>query len=419
MILSDGVFKFFQGIKKCVDLYSYRRKIPKFVNKIRLKRKIKVLFVLSDLSLWKTETLYKAMLSHPRFEPILGLTLLTCDTPSEVIRKYYNLKNYILDNGYNFLELEGSLITKIEPDITFYQQPYDNFVSTTVDYSKIIKNGGLICDIHYSFRTLAIKKKNRRLVDLPLFRYCWQIYMENQLNLEYRRLSLIKGKNFVVTGIPFQDELSKPKELFYDPWKPQEKRKKRIIYAPHHTLPNKGNWLNLSCFLDVCDFMFEIANTLSDYVQFAFKPHPFLKKKLINIWGEEKTNRYYSQWDEMTNCQLVEDSYVDLFKHSDALIHDCDSFTIEYCYMNKPAMFLIHPEQIEERFHDLNRFGQKAFSLHTLGITKKDIYSFVLSVVQENDERKPERLNFYNTSLLPPNGNSAVMNIINSILNEN
>ena len=46
--------------------------IPYKANKIREKKEIRVLFVLAELGSWKTEELYIRMLSHNRFQPILG-----------------------------------------------------------------------------------------------------------------------------------------------------------------------------------------------------------------------------------------------------------------------------------------------------------------------------------------------------------
>lgn len=416
MSISDNLFRVIQGIKNRMDLYAYRKRIPQIVTQIRSKDKIKVLFVLSDLSLWKSESLYIAMLQHPRFEPIIGLTLLTCDIPSEAIRKFNNLKIELDNKNYKYVELESKIIDELSPDISFYQQPYENVVSNTVAYPQIVKINGLLCDIHYSFRTLSVEKKNSWIVDLSHFRYCWQIYVENELNLEYGKLSLLHGANLCATGIPMQDDLIKPKELFRDPWKRQKKEKKRIIFAPHHTIPDKDNLLNLSCFLDVCDYMLEIAKTFSDEVQFAFKPHPFLKKKLINLWGKEKTQEYYEKWNALDNCQLVEDSYIELFKHSDALIHDCDSFTIEYCFIKKPILFLTKPDRITTRRNELNKFGQIAFDLHTHAYSKEEISAFVDSVISGEDPKLNEREEFYNQSLLPPQNKTATDNIISSIL---
>jgi len=416
MYIINLIAKLSSALKNRVDLYCYRKSIPKIVERVRSKDKIKVLFVLSDLSMWKTESLYLAMLRHPRFEPILGVTLLTSDLPSEVVRKYDELILYLSQNNYSYLEISSGRIDKIKPDVAFYQQPYESYIAKNVAYPQIIKNNGLICDVHYALRSLTVSRENSWIVDESLYRYCWKLFMENELNLDYGKLSIIKGKNMVATGVPWQDELMKPKKLFTDPWKPQKKRKKRIIYAPHHTLPDQGNLINLSCFLDVCDYIFEIANEFSEEVQFAFKPHPYLKRRLVNLWGEEEANAYYEKWDELENCQLVEDAYLSLFKYSDAMMHDCDSFTIEYCYMKKPVMYLISPDRVEERKSELNRFGQKAFDLHTHGFTKEDIHAFVSAVVANIDNLADKREQFYREALIPTHGKTAVDNIIESIL---
>ena len=58
-----------------IKSYIFRRiYTPTLAWHIRRKKKIQVLFVLQYLSEWKTEALYIAMLHHPRFEPILGIT---------------------------------------------------------------------------------------------------------------------------------------------------------------------------------------------------------------------------------------------------------------------------------------------------------------------------------------------------------
>ena len=63
-----------------------------------------------------------------------------------------------------------------------------------------------------------------------------------------------------------------PKDNFIDPWKEQSINKKRIIYAPHHSLSVSNSFISISCFLEVCDFMLELADKYQDKVQIAFKP---------------------------------------------------------------------------------------------------------------------------------------------------
>lgn len=397
-------------------LYHYRRHIPKLVEAVRQKEVIKVLFVLSDISLWKTEGLYEAMLLHPRFKPVLGTVVLTSDLASEAIRKYNALTDYLNKSGYPYVEICPDNINLLNPDIIFYQQPYDGFISETISFKRQAQRGALICDVHYSMRTLAIKPSNKWVIDLELYRYCWQMYMENKITAGFGKLSVVKGRNIRITGMPIQDVLSQPKECFNDPWIKQNSHKKRIIFAPHHTIPHEGNLLNLSKFLDIADDMILLVKKYKDSVQFAFKPHPFLRKKLVDVWGVEKVNAYYQFWEKSDNTQLCEGKYLDLFKYSDAMIHDCDSFTLEYCYVKKPILFLVDGADVKVREEDLNDFGKMAFGLHDKGCDVDSIERFIQSIVRDEDSKKEQRASFYDNFLLPPNHKSASDNIMDAII---
>ena len=59
------------------------------------ENEIKVLFILPNLPKWKTESLYKAMLAHPTFKPMIGVAVGTTDFPSEVINKITTLELYL------------------------------------------------------------------------------------------------------------------------------------------------------------------------------------------------------------------------------------------------------------------------------------------------------------------------------------
>lgn len=416
MLNSKSIYRSARAFLRLLILYYYRRRIPKLVKKVREKEIIKVLFVLSDVSLWKTEGLYLTMLRHPRFEPIIGTTLITADLASEAIRKYNNLIEYLDKAGYQHVEIYFGNMRIINPDIIFYQQPYDGFISEDISYYKQALRGALICNIPYFMNTLAIKNIYKWVIDLELHRYCWQMYVENKITAGVGKLSILKGKNIRITGMPIQDVLSQPKEKFNNPWIKQETNKKRIIFAPHHSIPGKESLMNLSRFLDVADIMISLATKYKDSVQFAFKPHPFLRKRLVGEWGAKKTNAYYHFWEEAENTQLCEGEYLDLFKYSDAMIHDCDSFTLEYCYVKKPVMFLVSEEGTKIREEDLNDFGKMAFDLHDKGDNAEAIEQFIQSVIRDEDNKKERRECFYKNYLLPPNRKSASDNIIEAIL---
>ena len=101
----------------------------------------------------------------------------------------------------------------------------------------------------------------------------------------------------------------------------------------------------------------------------------------------------------MENTQLEESSYIDYFLTSDAMIHDCGSFTTEYLFVNKPVMYLTHDDKFAERF---NPFGIKAFECHYRGGNMEEIEKFLSDVVLAgNDPMKEQRDNFFDQYLKP------------------
>ena len=103
-------------IKKIIGVCYLINKVHKIKN-IHKKDKIKVLFVLTELGPWKTEILYLAMLQHPRFEPVLGVTTSPEDASfRKPLEDYLNLKKYDWKNIYG-----RTISEEIQPDIIFYQ----------------------------------------------------------------------------------------------------------------------------------------------------------------------------------------------------------------------------------------------------------------------------------------------------------
>ena len=395
--------------KVCVYL-CHRVYIPFKVASLRRKRKIKVVFVLSDVSKWKTELLYRAMKEHERFEPYILVTEFLPYKDKELLVS--QLVKYLTDNKYEYTEIkENQVITDIvKPDIIFYQQQYEKSIREDLECLRNLRS--LFCFAPYGINTLDVRYfYNQRFYDLA-----WQIYSVNDLEIEgISRHMVYKGRNCLATGVPLADTLMSPDNSFTDPWKKQDRKKTRIIWAPHYSMPDSRSRFFFSTFMRYCDFMLSVAEKYKDRVQIAFKPHPWLRSKLYYLWGEEKTERYYSIWANGDNTQLVTGDYVALFKHSDAMIHDCASFTVEYLYTRKPVMYLVSDEHHEDQ---LIEFGKKAFNLHYKGWCEEDIETFISNVAEGKDGMAADRMEFYNEYLLPPNGKSVSDNIINAILGE-
>ena len=379
--------------------------LPVKVRRLRKKKRITVLFILSELGAWKTESLYLTMLSHPRFDAKL-LLVPAKETPEGVII----LRSYLDKKGYAYSEFANqglSIKKQFRSDIIFYQKPYDGVIDERFFYLNHLN--ALFCYVLYGFRN----RNYPNIRNIDFVRFIWQFYAENQKVIdESVPVFSTKAKNYINTGIPIMDKLLLEKEHFKDPWKSCGK-KKRIIYAPHHTI--FSDIYEYATFLDYCDFMLEMVEKYKDKVQWAFKPHPVLKGKLYTVWGKERTDNYYRKWEELENCQLSSGEYLDLFKHSDAMIHDSGSFKIEYLYTNNPVMFLLKTNPVNDYS---NWQTLESLELHYKGYSKEDIEGFILNVINGNDELKNKRESFVQSYLVPPYGKTACENIINAILGQ-
>ncbi len=160
--------------------------------------------------------------------------------------------------------------------------------------------------------------------------------------------------------------------------------------------------------------MWQLAQKYKDRIQFVFKPHPLLKVNLYNAesWGKKRTDEYYKLWEDGINTSIVGGEYVDLFNSSDAMIHDCASFMLEYLYQKKPVLYLAN----NNRQKDSTEAALKAYAAHYKAETEEDIDKFLQDVVLDGkDILFEERENVYENVLLPPNGKSAAENIIYDI----
>ena len=164
--------------------------------------------------------------------------------------------------------------------------------------------------------------------------------------------------------------------------------------------------------------MQQLSEEYKDKVQFAFKPHPILRYNLRNYWDDERIAEYYGKWETGSNTQLETGGYQGLFMHSDAMIHDSGSFTIEYLYAHKPVMYVVKEKANNHTDHQ-TPLGIGAFNMHYHGYSKEDIRKFVEQVIADCDPMKEQREHFFRNYLLPPHGKTASENILDAILGKN
>ena len=409
-----------KAISKQVILYRIKQvqsRYPKILSRLKEKNKVRVAFFLSLSSIWKCDKLFQLMLEDNKFDPIIVICpYILYYEKDAMMRNLKQAEEFIRSKKYpyvmtlNFETGEWLNVKKeIKPDIIFFTNPYDGI--TKKGYSILNFPNSLTCYVPYSIGDHYLLELSHNLMFHNLL---WKIFAETDAHKQFATdVALNKGSNVITTGLPgadvFLDKNYIPKNL----WKEKKKGLKKIIWAPHHTIDDGS--LSFSSFLMYSDYMLELATKYKNFVQFVFKPHPLLKPKLYvhSDWGQIKTdNYYYSLWDGMENTQLEEGEYEDLFLTSDAMIHDCGSFLIEYLYVNKPVLRTNRDDSVTDR---LNKFGIMAYNMHYHAWTKEDIEAFVKNVIEGNDEMKKARERFRQEYLLPPNNQSATNNIFNEI----
>ena len=382
------------------------------------KKKFSVLFFLQNESVWKYDSLYWLMEKSDEFEPIVVVSpfnvhlIYDKEECLNVMRKavsFAKKQNYNYLCAFDFEKKKWINIKKtLNPDIVFFTKPYKD---TLPQYHIYKFKDKLTLYAPYGICCIDIYRIN---YDLTFNNLLWKFLVETEFQKGFaEQYSLCKGDNAVVVGALATEKLIDPSYKPNDVWKPQSHSKKRIIWAPHHTVDYLFNFSN---FLVYCDLMLELAKKYEDKVQFAFKPHPVLKFKLINIWGKEKTEAYYRKWEELENTQLEQGYYMDLFKTSDAMIHDCASFTAEYLYTKKPVLFMVRDPEVLTHW---NTFGRKCFDMHYHAENIGEIENFINNVVLgEKDTMREEREKFCIEYLYPKDGVMPSQKIMD-ILKEN
>jgi hypothetical protein len=114
----------------------------------------------------------------------------------------------------------------------------------------------------------------------------------------------------------------------------------------------------------------------------------------------------------MPNTQLETGLFIDLFKTSDAMVHDCDSFQVEYLYVNKPVMFV--EQSVKQQ--NTTELRKRAMACHYIGRNMDDIRQFVERVLHGEDTMKEQRQQFFENYLLPKGGTDVALNIYNDIV---
>lgn len=348
---------------------------------IRTKSRIDIVFIIKHLSQWKYDSIYRKFKTDNRSNTLVLLLpdLESTDWEEQYEKTYEFLEEKLYDviRGFD-LKKQEYINTNLSFDIVFFSRlPNGN---DPAYIRKLLSK--FSCYIPYSIFSDNNFEAQYRPVENRLM---WRYYVPSDLHkkMAFEAAGL---NNTVVSGYPKFDKYSKNNEFINNCWKQQSKPKKKIIWSPHWTVDIDINKPYFSNFISMASLMLQIVDKYSDLVQFAFKPHPNLKKQLYDRvdWGKNKTDAYYAIWENLHNCQLEEFDYEDLFMSSDALINDSVSFMSEYLYTKKPQTLVIRDSKVVDRH--FNEFAKKVVSVLYVSKNIREIEKFIDNVVLDGND---------------------------------
>ncbi|MDY2584697.1 hypothetical protein [Helicobacter sp.] len=269
-------------------------------------------------------------------------------------------------------------------DVALFCNIYDSAVNSR--YQIVNLSQKMLCVyVPYGF-TGMLNYDFKHIIHSREYALLWKIYVENQKGLEATlQNSLIKQSSVVVTGYTKMDAIIKH-------CKTPNKRKK-IIIAPHHTMTDWKE-LQLSNFLVYYEFFLELPKIYSQ-IDFIFRPHLSVFRVLrehSNLWNNTPES-YLAKIEAIPNMTYHNaDNYLELFVQSDALIHDCGSYTAEYLYTDNPACFMGRKDTFE---HTFSPYGFEVLKHYYLAFSKEYILDFIDRVVLKGkDEMRKQRVEF-------------------------
>ena len=372
----------------------YMKRVRCLKNKIKTGKKIRVAFTVVYDSVFPAEIIYRKMLKDDLFAPVLivvpdilrGRENMMCQMKKTY--EHFSKKYEHVEVAYDFEKDEFVDYSK-RTDIVFFANPYDAMADK---YSRIkfLSEKGVL-PVYISYGMMSEYYTRNHIIDLPSLNLAWKIFADTQENFdEYSTYTKHKGRNVVLSGYAKLDNLAEVARI--------ERKRKKIIIAPHHTI--NDDVLPLSNFFEYADLFLELPKRYSN-IDFVFRPHPllFIKLKQDKFWGKEKTERYLENIQSNQNVEYQDGGdYFDTFVNSDGIIHDCASFLIEYMFTGHPPCFLLRDDNAKESI--FTELGVKCLSYYYQAFNADNIIAYLNNVVVSGDDfMKEKRDGFVNGHL--------------------
>ncbi|MBR0059934.1 MAG: hypothetical protein IJP68_00495, partial [Selenomonadaceae bacterium] len=306
--------------------------------KIRRKDKIKICFVLYEVAMWCGDDLYNFFAQDERFELAVYLCLRLDQAENEfIVKDFMNGVEQLKSRGMNVVVLREDDVDIPAQDVLIYLVPYLYRLPRAFTLEEMTMQS-LIVHIPYA---LDVVLHDNAFYSQKLFLVAWKLFFTSVAQREiYGEKSITGIPRGVCGGYPRMDHFFKdPSEFKFD-WKMARPNAKKIIWAPHHSIPD-DSLIKGATFQWNYKFLYEFAKSHPE-TSWVVKPHPNLVYQTIaaKIFPDvEAYEEYLQAWDDLPNARVYTGAYYqDVFATSDGMIHDSCSFTAEYQYANKPMI---------------------------------------------------------------------------------
>lgn len=368
-----------------------------------LSTKIKVLFLVSEVSKWKAQSLYDLLAKSESYEPLVILTLadyqhsLSDEEKRSVLKSNYEFfakKQMFCEYAIDLETLEPLELKAFNPQMVFYQQPWSIF-----ECQKPVKVSeyALTFYIPYYVQNYGhIGNECCQELHQSVFRY---YILNKQWEDDYASQFKYAAGQIKGLGHTMLDVLTANQGI--------ETNNNYIIYAPHHSL---SNFENYATFLQNGKEILEYAKQHQEF-NWVFKPHPSLKYALKEhgAMTDSEIEEYYSEWEKFAVVSNDSD-YYKLFLDSRALITDCASFLTEYFCTGKPIIHLISSRSKIKPYSSFKVILDALYGVENLD----DMYKcFEKVLVKGEDVLKEKRLETLNSCGLL--GVNAAQNIMEDL----
>ena len=242
------LFRYYADLMKGIQLKYGKCYHRKALRKLRRKDTLRCVFFATFEETWKYDGVYQLMERHERFDPIILVCPIINYGYDNMIRRMDQCYSFFKDKGYavqkgfdvsrrTYLDVKKEL----KPDLIFYTSPYEGLTDGRFFITQF--KGVLTGYVPYFFNDTA---DFELAYDDYLHNVVWRRYLETEMHKEWAiRYSRNQGRNVVVTGYPGIEQLIANRVATGEDWKIKNNKLKRIIWAPHHSILPKDEYLSV------------------------------------------------------------------------------------------------------------------------------------------------------------------------------